>query len=142
MKMRKEITGSTQLLPPDAKPLAAFGGGRYYATPDGGIWSVHMGWALPCGKRVYQPSPAARMCQTVRRLKPSNGGQQVRLQLDNGGSKTCSVARLILETFDRSPEPGEVAYHINGYRDDNRLENLKWTTRRDILTGTADTEED
>jgi hypothetical protein len=36
------------------------------------------------------------------------------------------INRMVLMTWDRMPQPGEEAAHLNNDRSDNRLENLKW----------------
>lgn len=41
------------------------------------------------------------------------------------------VARWILMTFDRMPEPEEMALHWDDDRSNNRLSNLRWGTARD-----------
>jgi len=39
------------------------------------------------------------------------------------------VHHLVLETFDCSRPEGKECRHLNGVRDDNRIENLEWGTR-------------
>lgn len=52
-----------------------------------------------------------------------------------------AVSRMVLETFIGKPPEGWQADHINSIRDDNRLENLRWVTRkanndrRNVATG-------
>ena len=53
-----------------------------------------------------------------------------------------AVSRMVLETFVGKPPKGWQADHINSVRDDNRLKNLRWVTRksntdrRNVATGT------
>lgn len=50
---------------------------------------------------------------------------------NDGKQKTMRVHRLIMETF--NPIQNSELYvvdHINGKRDDNRIENLRWVTQR------------
>jgi len=46
-------------------------------------------------------------------------------------AKGYRVSRLVLETFDRPPLPGEEALHKNHDKTDNSLLNLKWGSRQD-----------
>lgn len=73
----------------------------------------------------------ARRLDTKNRLKGSvthNGYRTVTLSRD-GDSKSFRVHRLVLSAFVGPPPEGCEADHINGVRDDNRLENLRWLPR-------------
>jgi hypothetical protein len=48
---------------------------------------------------------------------------------ENGKSMKIDVHRLVLMAFVGMPEKGMECDHINGIRDDNRLENLRWVTK-------------
>lgn len=48
----------------------------------------------------------------------------------NGSRKRYWSHRLVLEAFGFPQPDGMEANHLNGIRDDNRLENLQWVTRR------------
>src|SRR4030042_5419324 len=48
----------------------------------------------------------------------------------NNISNIFSVHRLVLETFIGSCPEGKEACHNNGRRTDNRVENLRWDTRK------------
>jgi len=54
---------------------------------------------------------------------------QVNLSL-NGKFFSKRVNRLVLEAFVGPAMPGMEAAHLNGNRKDNRVENLKWCSRR------------
>jgi len=47
-----------------------------------------------------------------------------------GKRKQFHVHRLVLESFAGLPEVGHECCHNNGIRTDNRLENLRWDTRK------------
>lgn len=97
----------------------------YAASDDGHIWSCkNRGW---------------------RKLKPAISSQTqyyaVTLRA-NGRSFRNYIHRLVLTTFVRPPEAKEEGCHGNRNRFDNRLENLRWGTRKDnaqdaIRHGTA-----
>ena len=56
------------------------------------------------------------------------------VKLYDSSTKTyarCRIHRLVLSAFTRLPKEKEEVHHINGQRDDNRLENLQWTTRQE-----------
>jgi len=64
-------------------------------------------------------------------LKPdarSNGYISVELWRD-GKNKRISIHRLVAAAFIPNSENFPVVNHLNGIRDDNRVENLEWTTR-------------
>ena len=47
------------------------------------------------------------------------------------GRGDCKVHRLVLESFAGPCPVGKQACHRNGVRDDNRIENLRWGTKRE-----------
>ena len=55
----------------------------------------------------------------------------LRLNLtDNGVQKKHLVHRLVAQAFIPNPNGFEVVDHINGIKNDNRVENLQWLTTR------------
>lgn len=64
-------------------------------------------------------------------LKPgvkSDGYLVVGLRID-GKSKTTTVARLVAEAFIPNPHSFTCVTHIDGNRQNNKVENLKWVTQ-------------
>lgn len=49
----------------------------------------------------------------------------------NGVRKTVKSHRVILETFKGLSKGKPMVNHINGIKNDNRLENLEWSTNKD-----------
>lgn len=68
-----------------------------------------------------------------RKMSPTlvGGYRTVALFVGDGSKRYFRIHRLLLTTFVRPPEPGEVGRHLNDDRLDNRLENLAWGTYSD-----------
>lgn len=62
-----------------------------------------------------------------RNSKTSSGYKQCILKV-NGISKYAYIHRLVAETFIENPKNKREVNHINGNKDDNRVENLEWVT--------------
>jgi len=65
-------------------------------------------------------------------LKPGycrNGYQSVTLSRPGEKQKIILVHRLVASSFHGEPGPGQEVCHINGVRDDNRKDNLRWDSR-------------
>jgi len=88
----------------------------YSITKDGQIWS--------------KPRISAQKHKIGGQwLKPRSrvGYLAVELYI-NSRSYTCNIHRLVLETFIGPCPEGMECRHLNGNKQDNRLENLKWGT--------------
>ncbi len=68
--------------------------------------------------------------KALRYLNPWMQHGYLQIQLEKF---TKSVAPLLLSTFDRLPNPGEVCRHLNDVKLDNRLTNLAWGTQYDNI---------
>jgi len=84
---------------------------------------------------LYQASNFIKIMnvKTGKILKPFKqkyGYYQVCLTKD-GVHKVYSLHRLIAETFKPNPDNKPCIDHINTYKDDNRIENLKWVTHKE-----------
>lgn len=60
--------------------------------------------------------------------KHGNGYLTIYLRLNDGSRKKFFMHRLIAEAFCEKHEGCDFVDHINGYRNDNRAENLQWVT--------------
>lgn len=59
----------------------------------------------------------------------ANGYKVVGLRV-NGRQKQRIVSRLVAFSFHGDPNPGDEACHNNGDRGDNRVENIRWDTKK------------
>ena len=71
----------------------------------------------------------------TKELKPYKDkyGYMVVNLCENGKVKQFKVHRLVALQFIPNPENKKCVDHINGIRDDNRLENLRWLTHKENL---------
>lgn len=70
---------------------------------------------------------------------PDKGGY-TKVELYVGGSRsTKKVHRLVAEAFVPNPNDLPEVDHINNIRDDNRVENLRWSTRQQQMFNKATT---
>lgn len=84
---------------------------QYGITEDGKMWS----------------------CRRNKFLKPGKDkdGYLYYVISIKGVRKTIKAHRLVAETYIPNPENKPTVNHINGIRDDNRVENLEWATYRE-----------
>ncbi|WP_189091454.1 HNH endonuclease [Deinococcus ruber] len=75
-------------------------------------------------------------------LTPSNGGQGyqlVRILSDDGKLYPKVVHRFVAQVFIPNPANKRVVNHINGNKQDNRVENLEWLTHSENNLHAIDT---
>jgi hypothetical protein len=83
------------------------------------------------GKGSVKPKP-------LQARKDREGYLRVNLSYDEGSEERnksqntlLGIHRLMIIAFGKDSERGNVVRHLNGCRDDNRLENLAWGTAQD-----------
>lgn len=89
--------------------------GRYAVTREGRLWS-HPGFKKPGGWIVGKVSKDGYRYVCVRK---------------DGQAQTLRVSAVVLETFVCPRPEGHEADHINNVRNDDRLVNLRWLTRKE-----------
>ena len=63
-------------------------------------------------------------------LSPGDNKGYKQFMLHHNNERRPVLAHhLVLETYDRSRPDGKECRHLNGVRDDNRIQNLEWGTR-------------
>lgn len=68
----------------------------------------------------------------MKQVINSNGRPVIHLHKD-GERRTLFVHRLVAEAFIPNTERKAEVNHINGIKDDNRVENLEWVTRSENM---------
>lgn len=104
---------------------------RWLPVPGAAGYEVSdAGQVRSCLARGFGRAPAA-----PRLLRPQIAPDgYFRVHLHCGGHRVCrKVAALVLSAFAGERPAGHDACHNNGVRTDDRLENLRWASRKDNL---------
>ena len=94
-------------------------------------------WKKIHGFSEYEISDAGQIRRTYTRIiKPApdkDGYPRVTLIDDKRMMRKLTVHKLVLNTFVRGRYDNECASHLNGIKNDNRLNNLVWESLKDNI---------
>ena len=99
------------------KPLSKWKG--YFVDTNGNVFSYRKSYDKLSG-----------FLYPLKQEKLHSGYKRVKLHQNNYYKKIL-IHRLVLETFIEECPKDMECRHLNGIRDDNRLENLQWGTKRE-----------
>jgi hypothetical protein len=109
------------------KPVEGLPG--YRIGDDGSVWSR---WTMTGGNGPQRTMHVLGSRWTLLKGgKDKDGYRKVILCDGTGHRRYARVHILVLEAFAGPRPPGLLSAHRNGVRDDNRLDNLRWTTQAD-----------
>lgn len=74
-----------------------------------------------------------------RILKHGKGRYPYIILINDGKRNTLKIHRMVAIAFIPNPNNKPSVNHINGLRDDNRVENLEWCTHKENMKHAADT---
>ena len=101
------------------KNLKIIGCSKYNINENGDVYSLFIrGFVRTTPKKLKQ-------------FKNNNGYYQVYLMTDDNKQKWFRVHRLVAEVFIPNPENKPYVDHINGNREDNSIDNLRWCTQKE-----------
>lgn len=89
--------------------------------------------ALPRERVNYQGGRWIQPEQIMATRFNEDGYECVSLTMKSGKRKTERVHRLVALTFIPNPDNKPEVNHINSIRDDNRVENLEWVSRKENI---------
>ena len=97
------------------------------------IWKPVVGYEDTYIVSSFGKVANAKTKRILKQYKEKSGYLRVCLS-HNGSRKVWRVHRLVALTFLPNKENKPFIDHINGKRDDNRVENLRWCTNTENLT--------
>jgi hypothetical protein len=93
-----------------------------------GFYKINtLGDILSVARRAHKRRGTRAVPEKLMKTFKIHGYVYVMLQ-KNGSKKTCRVHRLLAEAFIPAVAGKSIINHINGVKDDNRIENLEWCT--------------
>ena len=95
--------------------------GRFRVFEDGTIFRIRNGVDIPA--KTFDVGRAS-----------SKTKYKIVSYMDNGKQKNIAVHRLVAIAFIPNPENKPEVDHINVDRKDNRVENLRWATRKENMS--------
>lgn len=97
------------------------------------IKEIPKGTIIPFATNYLVTTTGVIYHKNGRRLSQyfNNGYKRVSLVTNSGKRKDFAVHRIVGEVFIPNPEDKPFINHINGVKDDNRVENLEWCTPKE-----------
>ena len=96
-----------------------------------GLYQIsNIGRIKSCNKLSYDNK---RIKSKILKTKINKNGYEQIFLYKNNTKKYKSVARLVAEAFIPNPENKPEVDHINTIRNDNRVENLRWVTKKENM---------
>ena len=96
--------------------------GLYSITGEGNVYRINFEKGDNANKRKY------KLPFLLKKYTDKDGYEKVSLY-KNGKSKIYFVHRLVALTYIENPQNKTQVNHINGIKNDNRVENLEWVTQ-------------
>lgn len=100
-------------------------------------------WKLIPGFKYYEVSNTGEIRNTrtgkIKTPQVDKNGYHVVILYEDGKSKKVRIARMVGLAFIPNPENKPTINHINGVKNDDRIENLEWATYKEQIRHSIDT---